>query len=58
MSLPNQSWSKLEIAQIDIFIKEWAMEICSGATVFHRMVLNVTETDQKKKRTSFFFCGK
>lgn len=29
-------------------------KICSGATVFHRMVLNVTETDQKKKQNIFF----
>lgn len=43
MSLPNQKLSdqNWKIAQIDIFIKEWAIEICSGATVFHRMVLKM-----------------
>lgn len=58
MSPPHSKLiKKLEIAHI--FIKEWATQTCSGATVFHRVVLNVTEkTDQKKAMNIIFFLWK
>ena len=54
MSLHNQNRSKLKIAQIDIFNKVMGKNknLLSGATVFHKMVFNVTKTSQKKT-TSF-----
>lgn len=58
----NHSWSNLKRkAQSWIFVNEWAITICSGATVFHRMVLNVTFWTRKKKKKThkhLFFCGK
>lgn len=45
--------------KVKFLINRWAIEICSGATVFHWMVLNVTFRTRKKETTSiFFFCGK
>lgn len=39
--------------------KEWAIDICSGATIFHRNGFKCNlQTDQKEKRNIIFFCGK